>query len=274
MNKFSVARLGYYKFILQTFTTLIYHFIIRWHTSLKKKMHRQNIDKRRKIEHDTDTNIESIQMYLSSEIRTDLLNGIIQYNPKVKLSKNDYYKYRAALIGEIIFRNSQRAGVAIGLRTSEVKSGKSNGDVLKIVVHEHKTGKIKPAVIFMEESAKEAILSFEEHIRPQMANSKSKDYFFISHIGNIIKHEGIQLSLNMLTKMVGAKGKITSTASRKAAATFIAKSNPKKTQIVADFMQHQHNTAEKYYRQLGGGDHLVEAFEEIGKLKDLPSSTD
>ena len=201
-----------------------------------------------------------------SDIRTDLLQGIINCGPSTLLSNSDYYRYRAALIGEVILRNSQRAGVAIGLRTSEVNT-KESDNILKIVVHDHKTSKIKPAVIFMKTIAKEAMLNFKKHILPKVATEDSKDHYFLSHKGKIITHTGVQSSLDILTKLIGNYEKITSTASRKAAATFIATNNPKKTQIVADFMQHQHSTAEKYYRQLGGGDHLIEAFEEIGKLK-------
>ena len=52
--------------------------------------------------------MDSIQTYLTSDIRTDLLQGIIRCGSTSVLSSNDYYKYRAALIGEVILRNSQR----------------------------------------------------------------------------------------------------------------------------------------------------------------------
>ena len=120
---------------------------------MKKKSLRVGIDKRRIIEHPTKKNMASIQTYLIS----DLL-GIINCGSTTSLSSNDYYKYRAALIREVILRNSQRAGVVIGLRASEVDSAKS-GEILKIVVHNHKTGKIKPAVLFMKNIAKEAMLN-------------------------------------------------------------------------------------------------------------------
>ena len=119
----------------------------------------------------------------------------------------------------------------------------------------------------MKGLAKEAILKFKENILPQVSATKSEGHFFLSHKGSIFTHAGVQSSLNILSKMNGIEEKLTSTGSRKAAATFIAKANPIKTQIVADFIQHQHNTAEKYYRQLGGGDHLIEGYEEIGKIE-------
>ena len=162
--------------------------------------------------------------------------------------------------------------MAIGLRTSEVYL-QNFEEVLKIVVHNHKTGKIKPAVLFMKDIAKQAMLNFKEVILPKVSCEESQDHYFLSYNGKIITHAGVQSSLNILAKLIGSPDKITATGSRKAAATFIATTNPNKTQIVADFMQHQHQTAEKYYRQLGGGDHLIKAYEEIGKLSELESSS-
>ena len=71
--------------------------------------------KRRIVEQETMKNIHWIEEYLTSDIRTDLLQGIISCGPTTVLSNQDYYRYRAVLIGEVILRNSQRAGVAIGL---------------------------------------------------------------------------------------------------------------------------------------------------------------
>ena len=38
-------------------------------------------------------------------------------------------------------------------------------------------------------------------------------------------------------------------------------------------MQHQPNTAEKYYRQLGEGEHLIEAYKELGDLEEDNTSS-
>ena len=84
---------------------------------------------------------------------TYLLQGIISCRSTTSLSSNDYYNYRASLIGEVTLRNWQRAGVVIGLRASEVDSTKS-GEILKIIVHSHKTGKIKTSSTVHEEHRK------------------------------------------------------------------------------------------------------------------------
>ena len=128
---------------------------------MKKKSLRGGMGKQSIIEQTTKKNMTSIQIYLRSDIRTDLLQGIISCRSTTSLSSNNYYNYRAALIGEVILRNSQRAGVAIGLRASEVDSTKS-GEILKIIVHSHKKGKIKPAVLFMKNIAKKAMKNFKK----------------------------------------------------------------------------------------------------------------
>ena len=61
---------------------------------------------------------------------------------------------------------------------------------------------------------------------------------------------------------------MTSMQSRINAATYMATNKPQNLQILADFMQHQPNTTEKYYRQLGGGEHLIEAFKQLGDLEE------
>ena len=112
----------------------------------------------------------------------------------------------------------------------------------------------------MKNIAKEAMQNFKKVTFSKVSRDESENHYFLSYKGKIITHAGIQSSLNILAKLRGSQDKITSTGSRKAAATFFASTKPNKTQIVADFMQHQHQTAEKYYRQLGGGDHLIQGF--------------
>ena len=91
--------------------------------------------------------------------------------------------------------------------------------------------------------------------------------FYISETGKKITHAAIQKGLDKLLSLTGSKKSITSTKSRIAVATFNANSNPGNTQVVADYMQHQPSTADKYYIQLGGGNELISAFDAIGKMK-------
>ena len=79
---------------------------------------RENIDKRRDTQHETTTNIEILEKYLSSNARENLLKAIIEFNPAFKIGKADYYNNRAALIGEVIFRSAQRSGVVHGIKKS------------------------------------------------------------------------------------------------------------------------------------------------------------
>ena len=230
---------------------------------------KESIDKRRRIEQVTHTNIQEIKSYLTSNIRQTLLKSLGNYTPEIVLSKNDYYKYRAVLIGEIIFRSAQRAGVVCGMRRSEVSAAEMVQECLKIAVFSHKTGKLKPAVVFLEKLASKAILQFQNNVLGQidLRTKKGTEQFFVSFNGAPIKHAGVQTSLNTLLKLAGSKVKsITATGSRIATATFIATEKTTDSQIVADYMQHQPSTADKYYRQLGGGDHLISAFEAIGNI--------
>ena len=86
-------------------------------------------------------NIQEIKSYLTSNIRLSLLKTLGNYTPEKVLTKNEYYKYRAVLIGEIIFRSAQRAGVVSGMRRSEVSAAEMVQESLKIAVFSHKTGK-------------------------------------------------------------------------------------------------------------------------------------
>ena len=88
--------------------------------------------------------------------------------------------------------------------------------------------------------------------------------------GKRITQQAIQYSLNFLLKDNGGNTmNITSTKSRIAAATHIAKSNLEKSQIVADLMGHEPCTANEYYREMEGGDHLKRAYEAIKPIQHM-----
>ena len=76
---------------------------------------RENIDKRRQTQHETIDNIDKIETYLSSKVRENLLRGIALFHKSTKIGKQDY-NYRAALIGEVIFRSAERSGVVLGMK--------------------------------------------------------------------------------------------------------------------------------------------------------------
>ena len=160
----------------------------------------------------------------------------------------------------------KRTGVVLGMRRSEVQVAAWQSNLLKITVYEHKTGRVKPATIFLEKMAGDAIIKFSKEILPKIAKNNDDYNFFLSFNGKNITQDGLQSSLNSLIKLTGSTVKITPTKSRAAAATFIAKNNPENSQIVADFMQHEASTAEKFYRQHGGGSHFSTAYEAIGRM--------
>ena len=82
----------------------------------------------------------------------------------------------------------------IGMKVAEVENGETIDGLLKIIVYMHKTGKIKPAVVFLEKKATQAYKMFLEKILPQI--DKENDHFFISFKGKKITHEGVKMSLN------------------------------------------------------------------------------
>ena len=97
------------------------------------------------------------QELLESKIRTNILQTIVDYRSNMPLSVPN--TTRSILIGEIIFRNAQRSGVACGLMISEVDAAKQQGETMRITIYNHKTGKIKLAVIFFENLAGKALLN-------------------------------------------------------------------------------------------------------------------
>ena len=110
---------------------------------------RQDIDRRRCLEHVTTDNIITIDTYLKCKKRTEILRKISNFEEN-RMTQHQYYRFRAVLIGEIIFRSAQRSGVVIGMKTSEVANAKIESGLMKIIVYKHKTGKLKPAVVFLE----------------------------------------------------------------------------------------------------------------------------
>ena len=118
---------------------LTYSF--RWHVSLKKVQKKQEISKRRKTEHEVIEITEMLRIYFSSQVRFDLLQGIINHDTRTKMTQNSYYTYRVVLVGEVIYRNAQRTGLVLGMRRSEVKVAVWQSNLLKITVYDHKTGK-------------------------------------------------------------------------------------------------------------------------------------
>ena len=99
------------------------------------------------------------QSYLTSNIRLNILKTFSDYTPEKVLTKNEYYKYRAVMVGEIIFRSAQRAGIVCGIRRSEVSAAEMVQESLNITVFNYKTGKLKPAVVFLEKLSSKAILN-------------------------------------------------------------------------------------------------------------------
>ena len=170
---------------------------------------RQDIDRRRCLEHVTTDNIITIDTYLKCKKRTEILRKISNFEEN-RMTQHQYYRFRAVLIGEIIFRSAQRSGVVIGMKTSEVANAKIESGLMKIIVYKHKTGKLKPAVVFLEKLATKAFQNFLNNVLPRI-NCKNDDNFFLSFMGKRITHEGVKISLNSLIKLSGGVGNITST---------------------------------------------------------------
>ena len=84
-----------------------------------------------------------LQIYLTSQVKYELLQGIINYDIQTKILQYLYNNYGAALVGEVILRNAQRTGVVLVMRQSEVKVPIWYSNLLKITVYNHKTGKLK-----------------------------------------------------------------------------------------------------------------------------------
>ena len=150
---------------------LLFKYKYRWHISLKKQSQREGIEKKRKLQYNT---VENINI-----------------DNKRIVTQQEYYDYRSTLIGEVIFRSAQRSGVVLGVRKVEVQNAKCQENKLKIIVYDHKTGKRKPAVVFLEEQASIAFKIFLENFLPQVENNNNiNEHFFISFKGNKITHEG------------------------------------------------------------------------------------
>ena len=67
-----------------------------------------------------------------------------------------------------------------GMRISEVENSEICGNIRKITVFHHKTGKTKPAVIFLDKLASKAKMDFKDTILPQIDSSgKSREKYLL-----------------------------------------------------------------------------------------------
>ena len=155
-------------------------FVYRWHISLRKRVLKQKIEKMRFTGQETGRNRAAIEKYLKSTQRKELLQYVASFDKSIPLNKSKYSEIRAVLIGEIVLKNAQWTGVVCGMKVSEVASGERVGEMkYKVVVFEHKTGKIKPAVIFFDRLANNALLCYKDVILPQIRNLCLEDYFHV-----------------------------------------------------------------------------------------------
>ena len=90
-------------------------------------------------------------------------------------------------MGEIVFRSAQRSVVVCGIMKFEVSAAEILNDSLKINV-KHKTGKLKPAIVFLKSLASEAIIKFHQTILPQIEKRSGK---ILSFDGKPMKHAGV-----------------------------------------------------------------------------------
>ena len=113
--------------------------------------------------------ITNRKKYLLSAKRTNLITSILNYIGAL------YHYLRAALRGEIILGNAQRTGVVCRIKRSEVDRSEDEGDLIKVKVYEHKTGKAKPVVVFFEREIGNALKHFNDKILSITQNSGSID---------------------------------------------------------------------------------------------------
>ena len=80
-----------------------------------------------------------------------MLKAIVDFKPEFELTRQNYNNYRAVLTGEIVYRSAQRVGVVHRLRKVELVSAQMQNEHLKLIIYQHKTGKLKSAIVYLEQ---------------------------------------------------------------------------------------------------------------------------
>ena len=71
-----------------------------------------------------------------------------------------------------------------GLRKVEMDNARMQYEHLKLIIYEHKTGKLKPAIVYLERPSSQAFLNFLNTIIPIIdSSSEINGPFFISETG-------------------------------------------------------------------------------------------
>ena len=182
----------------------------------KKKSSTTEDKKKRFTEQETCINPAAIEQYLNSTQRKELLQYAASFDESMKLTNSKYSEIRAVLIGEIVLRNAQRTGVVCGMRVSEVENGERVGKMkYKVVVFEHKTGKIKPAVLFLDRLATDALLRATKILfyPKYVIYTRLKRIISSCPKGKPINQQIVQNSITQLLNLSGIKSKITPTDS-------------------------------------------------------------
>ena len=108
--------------------------------------------------------------------RTKIPSLFDKLDPKnllLRKKNNLEQKETLVLIGEIILGNAHGTGVVCGVKQSQVDKSEDEGELLKVKVYEHKTGKAKSTVIFFEREVGSAFKHSKYRILPQTHNSGS-----------------------------------------------------------------------------------------------------
>ena len=121
-----------------------------------------------------------------------MLKAIVDFKPEFELKRQNYNNYRAVLIGEIVYRSAQRVGVAHGLRKVEVANAQMQNE--QLIIYQHKTGKLKPAIVYLEKLSSQAFLNFFNTIIPIKDKGSEINWpLFISEFGKKMTHTAIQI---------------------------------------------------------------------------------
>ena len=141
------------------------------HSVLKLRVKRNKLvmSKSRKMFEKT---LEVMLKWTNSRNTIDISSIMSKYfeDTDLLLNKTDFELIRGYFILELVIPNGQRPGIIQGLVIEEVNSAENDiiDDVNRIVVTEHKTGAIQPAVIFVYHNVFLLLLQFIEFLLPKL----------------------------------------------------------------------------------------------------------
>lgn len=181
------------------------------------------------------------------------------------------------LFCSLVYRNWQRPGAAINLKTHEAAGAVERDGHIVVHSSQHKTALAHgPAVMVLPREDVAIFLHYRDVMRPNIAGSSAAEdsniFLLNSHYRPLINYRD---TVKSISRKFNLPALSTATAVRKAGATMMVGSNPTREALedMAEHMAHTTVTSEKIYRHRQRHVKAVATFEKIQSVSSKLANT-